>query len=237
MGWSTETVGTWIACLLTLMVFSFLGREIPFLRVIYRTAAYLFVGVTLGYGAVVAWHSVLVPRLLSRLDSGEWWYLVPLVLCLFLLARVNPSWRPVSRLTLAFMFGVGAALAVGGAVVGTLFPQVRATSLSLNPAHYEAAAASEGNLTITYVLNAFLVVVGTIGALSYFYFTTGSRSAQSRWSAFRERAVHLASGFGKVFIMFTFGALFATSAITFVSLLIDRVRFVVDTIWSAIPIP
>ena len=112
-----DTVGTWVAFGLTILAYAYLGKEIPFFDTVYRVVAYLFVGVALGYGAVLAWHGVLVPRLISHLGAKEWFYLVPLLLCLILLARVRRSWRGVSRLTLAFLFGVGAALAVGGALV------------------------------------------------------------------------------------------------------------------------
>ena len=131
-----DIIGTWVAFALTLMVYCYLGKDIPFLHAIYRIAVYVFVGVALGYGALMAWHGVLVPRLLLRLESGEWVYLVPLVFCLLLLARVRRSWSRLGNLTTAFLFGVGAALAVGGALVGTLLPQIRATFLSLNPGDY-----------------------------------------------------------------------------------------------------
>jgi hypothetical protein len=229
-----ENIGTGIALALTLIVYCYLGRDIPFLYALYRIAAYVFVGVALGYGAIMAWHSVLVPRLLSRLEGGQWWYLVPLALCLLLLTRVKRSWHGLGNVTIAFLFGVGAALAVGGGLVGTLLPQVEATFVSLNPAHYEGIASLEGNLPTIYALNALLIAMGTISTLLYFYFTTegGSR----RTAGLRSRVVRLFAGFGRVFIMFTFGALFAMTAISRISLLVDRIRFIVDTLYSLVSI-
>jgi len=257
-----ETIGTWVAFFLTLMVYCYLGKDIPFLYVIYRLAACVFVGVALAYGALMAWHAVLVPRLWLRLEGGQWWYVVPLVLCLLLLTGLKRSWSGLGGVTIAFLFGVGAALAVGGGIVGTLLPQVVATFVSLNPNHYQGTAAQEGDYPLTHVLNALLVVVGTISTLMYFYFTAkgglpgGVSSGLSRssgrmrtkydWakhgirSAFAplcSQAVRLATGFGKVFIMFTFGALFATAAISRISLLVDRVLFVIDTVLWYVPRP
>jgi len=223
-----DTVGTWVAFGLTILAYAYLGKEIPFFDAIYRVVAYLFVGVALGYGAVLAWHGVLVPRLISHLGAKEWFYLVPLLLCLILLTRARRSWQGVSRLTLAFLFGVGAALAVGGALVGTLIPQVQATFASLNPAHYQARAAQEGMWAGSYVLDAVLVAVGTISSLLYFTFTT-AKGATSLEKTGR-RIQQIAAGFGKVFIMFTFGALFATGAISRIALLVDRVRFLIETL-------
>ena len=73
-------VGTWVAFGLTVMVFCYLGKDLPFLHAIYRIAAYIFVGVSLGYGAVMAWHLVLWPRLIIPLAGGQWIFLVPLLL-------------------------------------------------------------------------------------------------------------------------------------------------------------
>jgi hypothetical protein len=245
-------IGTLIAFVLTLMVYRYLGKDIPFLYAIYRVAAYVFVGGALGYGTIVAWHSVLSPRLLLRLESGQWWFLVPLVLCLLLLSKVKRSWSPAGNITLAFLFGVGAALAVGGGLIGTLLPQVQAGFVSLNPAHYEGTAILEGGLPLIYVSNAVLVTIGTISTLLFFTFTTragagesdpgssdasgSSRPLLAVGGRVLDRVVYVSRGFGKVFLMFTFGALFATTAISYMSLLVDRVRFIIETIWAFLPI-
>jgi hypothetical protein len=223
-------VGLWVAFALTLMVYCYLGRDIPFFNAVYRIAAYAFVGVALGYGAVMAWHGVLLPRLMVPLTGGSVAHLVPLVLCLLLLSRVKRSWSGLGNLTIAFLFGVGAALAVGGALIGTLIPQTRAAFVSLNPEHYRELATMEGALPTSYALDAFLLALGTISTLLYFYFTRG----QERHPVARG-AVHLAAGFGKVFLMFTFGALFATAAISRISLLVDRFRFLVETVMQYLP--
>ncbi len=226
---------TLIAFLLTLAVYAYLIKDIPFFHAIYRLVTYMFVGVSLGYLAVMAWHSVLAPRLFQHLGSGEWAYLIPLLLCLLLLSKVKRSWSSLGNITIAFLFGVGAALAVGGAILGTLLPQVEATFVSLNPAHYQDAALREGTqeLSAIYALESLIVVVGTVSTLLYFYFNTegGSR----RIARLRDPILRLATGFGKVFIMFTFGALFAMTAITRISLLVDRVRFIIVTIWGFLP--
>jgi hypothetical protein len=244
-GTTVGTIGTLVAFALTLMVYCYLGKDIPFLYGIYRIAAYLFVGVALGYGAIVAWHSVLAPRLLLRLEGGQWWYLAPLALCLLLLSKVKRSWGGAGNVTLAFMFGVGAALAVGGSLVGTLIPQVQAAFVSLNPAHYEGIVAQEGGLSAVYVSNAVLVAIGTISALLYFTYTAdaGARSETRAPSGTRARGrlldglVRTARGFGKVFLTFTFGALFAMSSLSFLSLLVDRVRFIIETLWALLFTP
>jgi len=183
----------------------------------------------------MTWHGVLVPRLLSRLESAQWWYLIPLLLCLFLLSRIRRSWRGLSNVTIAFLFGVGTALAVGGGLVGTLLPQVKATMVSLSPADYRGVAARDGSFPWVYVLDALLVVLGTTSTLLYFYYTVGSGS--KRLARLRGGILQLFVGFGRVFLMFTFGALFAAATISRLSLLVGRLRFIVDTIWQFVPTP
>jgi hypothetical protein len=225
-------LGTLVALVLTLMVYCYLGKDIPFLYAIYRLAAYVFVGVALGYGAVMAWHGVLAPRLLLRLGSGEWVYLVPLVLCLLLVFRVSRAVGGVSNLTIAFLFGVGAALAVGGALVGTLVPQIQATAQPLNPAYYEVQAHASGTVSINYAIEAFLVVIGTISTLLSFQFT--ARRGVQRFAGTRGPTLQVIAGVGRVFILSTLGALFALAAISRMSLLVDRVRFLIEAILSTL---
>jgi hypothetical protein len=245
-GTTIGTVGALVAFVLTLMVYGYLGKDAPFLHALYRVAAYLFVGVALGYGAIVAWHSVLSPRLLLRLEGGQWWYLAPLALCLLLLTRVKRSWRALGNVTLALLFGVGAALAVGGALAGTLLPQVQATFVSLNPAHYAGLAAQEGAPPLIYVSNAALVIIGTISTLLYFTFTAGTGDgraadgpdrARRRLGRLLDGTVQVARGFGKVFLMFTLGALFAMTSLSYLAALADRIRFIIETVWKLLFAP
>jgi hypothetical protein len=228
-----DTVGTWVAFGLTLLAYAYLGKELPFFDALYRIVAYIFIGVALAYAAVQAWHGVLVPRLLAPLAAKEWFYVVPAILCLILLARLYRPWQGISRLTLAFLFGVGAALAVGGALVGTLMPQVQATFASVRPSAYQARAAQEGMAAGTYVLDVVVIAVGTISTLLYFTFTTARGATPLEKTG--GRIQQIAAGFGKVFVLFTFGALFATGSISRVALLVDRVRFLIETLRPYIP--
>jgi hypothetical protein len=230
---TAATIGTIVAFGLTLMVYCYLARDILLMRVIYRLASYLLIGGTLGYAAVTAWHSVLAPRLLLRLEGGQWWSLVPLALCLLLLTKAKRSWSGAGNVTLAFVFGVGAALAVSGALTGTLLPQVQAAFVSLNPGHYTGITAQEGGLPLIYVTNAALVTLGTVSTLLAFSYTVGTGPQDGRAGRrLVDGIVQVASGFGRVFIMFTVGALLATTSISFFAVLVERIRFVVETLWS-----
>lgn len=212
----TETLGVWIAALLTLMVFSYLLGDNP----LFRLAEHLFVGTAIGYAFVVAYHSVLYPRLIQPLLTDpldNWLLLIPFLFALFLLAMLNRKWRRLGVLPLALLLGVGAALAIGGALFGSILPQATQTFLSLNPADNGWGAAA-GN---------FVLVVGTLSALFYFYF---SANGGSRLGQVKLGLLNAWRGLGKWFIVAAFGAIFANTVMARISLLIGRLQFLINEV-------
>ncbi len=212
--------GPWLAFVLTLMVFSYLLGDSP----LFRIAEHLLVGLALGFAWVVAWHNVFLPRVIARIGSqnpAEVGYtLMPLALGALLLLKGRGAGFKISSLPLAYLFGVGAAVALGGAIFGTLMPQVWATVRSLNPADYLAEYAPED---VWYpVINAIFIVVGTVCTLLYFTFTAG---AQRRLGRLWGGLVRIGAGVGRWFLMFVFGALFGSLVMSRVSLLVERITF------------
>ena len=63
---SIEFLAAVVSFLLTLMVFSYLVGDNP----AFKIAVYIFVGVTAGYVAAVAWWQVLLPDLIRPLMTG-----------------------------------------------------------------------------------------------------------------------------------------------------------------------
>ena len=58
-----ELISGAIGFLLTLLIFSYLIGDNP----LFRSAVYIFIGVSSGYAAVVVWHNVLLPKLFQPL--------------------------------------------------------------------------------------------------------------------------------------------------------------------------
>lgn len=219
VGLDPHVIGVWVAFVLTLMVLSYLFGDNP----LYRLAEHLLVGTAAGYAVVVAYHSILRPRLFAPLSEdpvGQWYLWVPLVLGLLLLAKAKRSIAWLGNTTMAFLFGTGIALAVGGALIGSLGPQIGATWLSLNPSDY----ALEGWMG---VWNAVLIILGVSGVLLYFYYTSSGEKRRGRlWAGLR-------AAWGRVgywFLLITLGAIFANTIVARLSLLIGRVRFLLDTL-------
>ena len=148
------TAATWVAALATLGVWSYAvggGR-------IFRLAQYLLAGLATGYLAVLAVREVLVPWLgepLARDPAGE-----P-VLWLGLLmaaALVAGRWLPpiVPAVPVALLVAATAAFALGGAVVGTLLPQLGASVLVVDVGPGDLLNAALSATITVLVLLAFL---------------------------------------------------------------------------------
>lgn len=207
-----DLLGVWVGAILTLMVFSYLLGD----NFLYQIAQHLFVGSTVGYAASVTYHSVLQPQLIAPLavsPETHWDLLIPLVLGVLLLTKVRPSIAWVGNVAMAFLFGVGAALAVGGALAGTLVPQVEATLVSLDPSRLGGWLPAANNA---------IIVVGTLSVLLYFTFTASRESFLART---RTVLIRPWAGLGRWFLMITFGALFANIAVSRLALLIGRLQF------------
>jgi hypothetical protein len=205
----SEVFAVWIAAVLTLMVYSYLLADNP----LYRLAQHLFVGSSVGYAVVVVVHHVLRPRLFGPLlddATANWPYFLPLLLGLLLLMKARGSAAWVGNSSVAFLFGVGAALAIGGALVGSFLPQIQASWVPVSPETAGGAGAAVNNILLT---------VGTIGTLSYFYFTMGVRKAPG--TGF----LRFGSTIGRWVLLITLGAIYGNRVMAYVSLLIERVYF------------
>ncbi len=214
------SIGTIIAAILTFMVWSYLLGDNP----AFRIAEHLFVGIAVGYAVVVAWFNVVQPALFGAVaPQSPALAAVPLVLCLLLMAKVRPAWSGVGNIAVAFLVGVGAALAVGGALFGTLGPQVAATaSLSLDPADY---GDTQSALASPFLWQNLAVLVGTVGTFFYFTFNT---QPQGPLGGFRETFTRFWSGIGRWVIMMMLGALFANTMTSRFALLIGRVQWLLS---------
>lgn len=206
----TDAIGLWVGAILTLLVFSYLLGDTP----LFRIAQAVFVGVAVGYATTVAVYTILLPRLfvpLAVAPALNWPLLVPLVLGLLLLAKVKSAWAPIGNISVAFLFGVGGALAIGGAISGALYPQVAATG--------SAISLQQGTAEL---IDGVILVIGTIGALLSFRFVVGGQRPAARvLSLVASRWGYL----GRLFILVAFGAIFADTAASRISVLIGRMYF------------
>jgi len=203
---NVKLVGVWVAAILTLMVYSHLVKDNP----LSRLAEYIFVGAAVGYAVVLAYYNVLWPKLIRPLvndPQGNLILLIPATLVVLLLLRPIAPLRALASLPLALIIGVGAGLAIAGAVVGSLLPQVGATMLSLDPSQ-----------PLGTVINNALIIIGVISTVLYFFFTAKQQSAAGS-------GLRVAAFIGKWTMILAFGAVFAATVTARLSLLVGRAQF------------
>jgi hypothetical protein len=218
-------VGTLIAAILTFMVWSYLLGDNP----AFRIAEHLFVGTAIGYAVLVAWFNVVQPALFGAATrQSPALAAVPLVLSLLLMAKVRPAWSSIGNLPIAFLIGVGAALAVGGALFGTLWPQASATAnLSLDPGDY---GDPQPVFASTFFWQNLAILIGTIGTFFYFSFNI---QPQGPLGGFREGFTRFWSGIGRWVIVITLGALYGNTVMSRIALLIGRIQWLLDAFWPS----
>lgn len=218
---NTDFIWTLVGFFLTLIVLSYLVGDNP----AFRFVSYAFVGVVSGYAAVLLIFQVLIPHLIQPLISAplmqKLFLLVPLVLALLLLGKLSPRTAGLGNFSMAYLVGAGAAVAIGGAVTGTLFPQFYAT---IAPFNLAAAASPLGAL-----FEGVFVLIGAAASLAYFHFSARSTPGQA---PVRSPLIEAIARVGQVFIGVTLGALFAGVFSAALTALIERIIFLVTTIYS-----
>jgi hypothetical protein len=207
-----DLIGALVGFVLTLFVFSYAWGDNP----LFRFAVHIFIGVAAGYAVILTLYNVILPQLIFPFFSDNRRemilaviYLIPATL---VLTKMSPRLSSLGTPSMAILVGVGAATAVGGAVLGTLFPQV-STSITLFD-HFN-------------VWNAIFILVGTLTTLIYFQFTTKKTSDKP---TSRQQTIQVLSWIGQAFIAITFGALFAGVYLAALSALIERFSF----LWSVL---
>ncbi len=220
-----DLIWTFVSFALTVLVLSYLLGDNPF----FRFATALFVGVVAGYVAVITLYNVIWPKLLLPLFFSETpifqkalLYGIPLILSLLLLAKLFPRLARVGNGAMAYLVGVSAAVLIGGAVMGTLFPQVQDT---IN--FFDLRAIPAGGSPLSRLLEGGYILVGAATTLIYFHF---GAMAKAKQPGQRAPIIEMLGGLGQIFIAITLGSLFAGVYIASLTALVERIHFLWNTL-------
>ena len=194
-----ELLGVWTAAILTLMVLSFLYKENPF----YRLTEYVFVGLSSGY-AFAATFRVFVNQALTPIFNGQIDFIVPLILGALVYAQFTKKYSILYRVPLSLAIGYGLGITIWSVMQAYFLRQLRATMLPLFT-----------DSIITTVDN-WVIVVGTILSISYFIL---HREQKGVYGGFTR--------IGKYFVLATLGAVFGTTVLGRMALIIQRIQFLV----------
>ena len=205
-----EGAGIILAAGMTLALYSFLYKDNP----LFKAAEHIYVGVSAAYVFGITWYNSLYGEILvSYFDIGAegstggghnpWVLLVPTFLGLLMLTRFSGRFSWMSRVSFAFVVGVGAGFTIPRYMSSFLLGQVE-------PSLAPITASWAG-------LNLVLVMIGVLTVLIYFFFSVEHTGA-----------VGHASRLGIWFLMVSFGASFGYTVMARLSLLIGRISFLLD---------
>ncbi len=182
-----------VAGLVTLGLYTYLWKDNP----IYRTIEHAFVGFYTAYAVAMVYHNQVKPAVLNDLiRDGEAIVLIPLILGAMIYLRYLPQLSWVSRYPMSFWLGYGAGFVISYQIQ-PLIQQIRASFIPINS------------------VNSFLIVVGILTTLMYFFFT---------WTV-KDPVTHYGSKIGRYFIIVALGATFGNTVIFRVGLLMGRMQF------------
>lgn len=220
-----DLIGLLVSFVLTVLVLLYAFDD----NALFRVAVYLFVGVAAGYASAVAVKDVILPRLFSL--GGDQLLLV--VLWIVLLAmKLSPKTARIGNPAAGLLVGVGAAVAVGGAIQGTLIPQVLAAGDIFAPSlirqSFQVGATGAG---VGYLVRGLAILVGTVATLAHFHF--GAKPAPNQIPR-RHTLIEAVSKVGQFFIAVTFGVIFAGIFSAALTALIERLSFVYQFILTFI---
>lgn len=199
-----DILGVLIAGILTLAIYSFLYKDNP----AYKFAEHIFVGVTAGYGVCIAFYQVIMPNLVEQIkDHQNFWVLLPAFLGILMFSRFIPKVSWISRISIAFVIAVAAGVSVPNGMQATIIKQTSATIAPILPLW-------DSHVPCTNEINNLVIILGVTTVLIYFFFSIEPG-----------KGLKAASRTGIIFIMIFFGAQFGYTVMGRISLVIDRVWF------------
>jgi len=152
--------------------------------------------VSAGHALVLGWINIRDQGITPLTAEGEWSVIIPLLLGLLLYTRYFKDIAWLSRFPLSILVGIGTGLAIRGTIGSQIVNQVKSTVLPLNS------------------INNAIIIFGTLGVLSYFYFSKEHRGVLKHVSTF-----------GRCVMMVSFGAAFGSTVMGRMALLINRLHF------------
>lgn len=203
-----EIIGVWCAVLLTLSIFSYLYGDNPF----YKAAEHIFVGVSAGYIFTITFWDTIWPNLFGRLfptivQAGfdfDASYIFPLILGVFMLFRLSKKYDWLSRISIAYIVGMMAGLKFYVFLNSNLLTQIKSSAINLSGSYLS-------------IMNEFIVLIGVISGLVYFFFSKEHTGVVGR-----------VSRIGVYFLMIKFGASFGFAVMGRISLLIGRFEELIE---------
>jgi hypothetical protein len=209
-----QTITVWIGAFCTLGIYSLLYRE----NKVYRFFEHLFLGLATGWTLASTWNNILLPSWWTPLwTEGKWYFIfaLPAGMLFYFIYSSRHSW--MSRLIFGLFFGAAAGQAFQ-TFAGQYFKQFK-TVVSINPFDPDPAYLKDGYFlsSTSWAINSILFIGILAAVMTYFFFSFEQKG----------KIIPRISLIGRYVLMFAFGALFGSTIMARMSLLIGRVYFLI----------
>jgi hypothetical protein len=194
VAWTAEIIGLLVGSLVSIGAYTLLIGDNP----ISRITENLYTGILAGYIVATNW-DYIARNAITRVGDGNYIYIIPIVLSLMLVARLNPTWLWLYRYPVALTVGAGLGLAIRTTIVADFLGQIKATVLPLTS------------------FNNIVMIVGTITAVAYFL-----------WSTRFEGTYVYVNRVGRLFLLIAFGVSYGQTVSFRFELVIGRLVAMLD---------
>ena len=195
----------------TIAILSLVFKENKF----YRLFEHIFLGLALGYDVELTWNTVLKPEFWQPLwDQGYWAWILTVPLGLMFDGIYTQRFVWMSRLIFGIFFGLTAGLSFQD-FSQRFMPQVFRSFKPLAPPPPIPGDPYPTLHAVSFVLNNAIFLTILICVIVYFLF-----AFEQKYKSIKNIALA-----GRWVLMFSFGAIFGSTIMTRMALLIDRMYF------------
>lgn len=230
---STSSFDLWVHLLgvgAILAMFTVLYKENRFFRFVEHIYIGLATGYSIAYTWVIwaepKWVVPMLPRTLVHGGQGHWMLISGLLIGSLFFTVYFPKYTWMNRFAVIVLMGSVSGMALE-MFMGSLAPQIVA---AFRPpvSTYTLGSTSVNNfhgLGVWWHPWALLSFLIMLCAMAYFFFSIEHKT----------RLIKAPSVIGRYFLMITLGAVFGTTVMGRLALVIERIGFVADTVKEAVP--
>lgn len=197
-------VGQIFSSILMIMAMSFVFKH----TIISKIVINLFVGLTVGYGLVIAINNIIYRGVLLVPSSP--FNVLWLIVGALILTRFSKKLFHFSRWPVAVLIGIGTAVSLRGNMGASLVNQISATALPIVPSDPLTS------------FNNLVIILGTVSVLVFFFFTIKPSRSQTAFGSL-----------GRYMLMTAFGFMASNLLFTYVTSLVGVFQIIVKTLGIA----
>jgi hypothetical protein len=201
-----DVLGGLVGTFFIISVLSMLWKDNP----IFRIGQQAIIGATMAHYILLNFKSALNNAVLPML-GGNLLLFVPLLLGVLMYTRLKNEIAWIARYPTGVLVGVGTGVMIAGTLRGQIIDQIKNTVLDLTN------SAVSGNMTG--IINNLLIAIGVVTAISFFTFTREHKGV-----------LGISAKIGRIFLMISLGANWSGELVWYLTQLIGRLSWIINTV-------